>query len=189
MLTGPFEHFQQGLLDAFAGDIAGDADVLGGLGDLVDFIDVDDAALGRLDIEVGGVEQFEQQVLDVFADVAGFGEGGGVADGEGDIEDLGEGAGEQRFAAAGRADQQDVALIDFDVGMAFIADAQSLVVVVDGDGEDLLGAVLADHVLIELFLDGAGRRDIGDGLLRVMPRRLRSWSMIDWQSSTHSPQM
>ena len=162
---GAFEHLQQGLLDALAGDVAGDGDVLAGLGDLVDFVDVDDAALGCLDVEVGGVEQLEQQVLDVLADVAGLGEGGGVADGEGDVEDLGEGAGEQRLAAAGRADQQDVALIDFDVGMAFVAEAQSLVVVVDGNGEHLLGAVLADDVLVELILDGAGGRDVGDGLL------------------------
>ena len=61
--------------------------------------------LGRLDVEVGGVEQLEQEVLDVFADVAGLGEGGGVADGEGDVEDFGEGARQQRFAAAGRADE------------------------------------------------------------------------------------
>src|SRR5262249_12853230 len=45
---GPLEHFQQGLLDALAADIAGDADVLAGLGDLVHLVDVDDAALGRL---------------------------------------------------------------------------------------------------------------------------------------------
>ena len=134
-----------------------------GLGDLVHFVDIDDAALGRLDVEVGGVEQLEEQVLDIFADVAGLGEGGGVADGEGDIEDLGQGAGEQGLAAAGRADQEDVALIDFDVGVAFIADAEPFVVVMDSDGEDFLGAVLADHVLIDFFLDGAGRRDVGDG--------------------------
>ena len=138
-------------------------DVLAGLGDLVDFVDIDDAALGRLDVEIGGVQQLEEQVLDVLADVAGFGQGGGVADGEGDVEDLGEGAGQQGFAAAGRADQEDVALVDLDVAVAFIAEAEPFVVVVDGDRQDLLGAVLADDVLIELLLDRARGRDVGDG--------------------------
>ena len=32
--------------------------------------------------------------------------------------------------------------------------------VVHGHGQDLLGPLLADHVLIELLLDGAGRRDM-----------------------------
>ena len=42
----------------------------------------------------------------------------------------------------------------------FVAEAQPLVVVVDGDREDLLGALLADDVLVELFLDVARRRDV-----------------------------
>src|SRR5207248_4363877 len=82
---GSFKHFEERLLHAFAGDIASDRDVLGGFGDFVDFIDVDDAALGRLDVKIRGVQELEEQVFDVFADIARLGEGGGVADGEGDV--------------------------------------------------------------------------------------------------------
>ena len=85
-----FEHFQQCLLNALARDVAGDRDVLAGLADLVDFVDVEHAALGRFDVEVGGVKQFQQQVLDVLADVAGLGQRGGIADGEGHVEDAGQ---------------------------------------------------------------------------------------------------
>ena len=35
----------------------------------------------------------------------------------------------------------------------------------DGDGEDLLGAVLADDVLVEVFLDLARGRDVGEEVL------------------------
>ena len=158
---GAFEHFQQSLLNAFAGNVAGDADVLAGLGDLVDFIDIDDAALGSFDVEVGGVKQFQKQVFDVFADVAGFGQRGRVADGERHIQNTSERPGEQRFAGAGRADEQDIALIDFDVLMAaFIAEAEAFVVIVDGDAEHLFRSALADHILIELFLDRARRRRV-----------------------------
>ena len=135
LLTVPSSIFEQGLLHAFAGHVAGDADVLAGLGDLVDFVDVDDAALGRLDVEVGGVQQLQQQVLDVLADVAGLGQRGGVADGERHVEDLGQRPGQQRLAAAGRADQQDVALVDLDVAVALVAEAEALVVVVHGHGQ------------------------------------------------------
>ena len=37
---------------------------------------------------------------------------------------------------------------------------QALVMVMDGDGEHLLRATLADHILIEAFFDLARRRDV-----------------------------
>ena len=95
--------------------VAGDADVVLGLADLVDLVDVDDAALGGFEVVVGVLQELEQDVLDVFADVAGFGERRRVADGERDVEDARQRLGEQRLAGAGRADQQDVALVDLDV--------------------------------------------------------------------------
>src|SRR5262249_21643372 len=49
--------------------------------------------------------------------------------------------------------------------MALIAEAEPFVVIVHGDGEDLLGPRLADHVLVELILDGARRRDVRDDAL------------------------
>ena len=59
--------------------------------------------------------ELEDQVLDVLADVAGLGQGGGVADGERDVQPAGQGLGQGGLAAAGRADQEDIALGDLDV--------------------------------------------------------------------------
>ena len=67
---GALEDLQQRLLDALAGDVAGDRGVIGLARDLVDLVDVDDPALGALDVEVGGLDQAQEDVLDVFADVA-----------------------------------------------------------------------------------------------------------------------
>jgi hypothetical protein len=79
---GALEDLEQRLLHALARDVAGDRRVLALAGDLVDLVDVDDPGLGLLDVVVGGLDQLEQDVLDVLADVAGLGEGGGVGDGE-----------------------------------------------------------------------------------------------------------
>src|SRR4029078_6837079 len=46
-------------------DVGRDGDVVVGLADLVDLVDVDDAALRALQVEVGGVQELEQDVLDV----------------------------------------------------------------------------------------------------------------------------
>src|SRR5205807_9599113 len=111
-----------------------DADVLTRLGDLVDFVDIDDAALGGLDVKIGGVKQLQEKVFNVLADITGFGEGSGIANGERHVENPSQRPGQKRLTASGRADQQDVALIDFDVTVAFIAQAQALVMVVHGHG-------------------------------------------------------
>ena len=150
-----FEDLQQRLLDAFARDVAGDRRVLVLAADLVDFVDVDDALLALLDVAAGGLQQLEDDVLDVLADVAGFGQRRRVDDREGDREQLGERLREQRLAGAGRADQQDVRLGQLDVVAAarLLLDLDALVVVVDRDGELLLGPLLADDVLVEELLD------------------------------------
>ena len=70
---GAFEHFQQRLLDAFAGDIAGNRDVLVGLTNFVDFL------LGSLYVIVGGLKQSQQEILNVLADVSGLCDSGGIA--------------------------------------------------------------------------------------------------------------
>ena len=79
---GALEDLEQRLLDALARHVAGDRRVLALAGDLVDLVDVDDAGLGLLDVVVGGLDELQQDVLDVLADVAGLGERGGVGDGE-----------------------------------------------------------------------------------------------------------
>src|SRR3989475_139556 len=154
----------QRLLHAFAGDVASDARVLGLAGDLVDLVDVDDPALGLGDVEIGGLQQPHQDVLHVFADVARFGERGRVGDREGDVEDARQRLRQQRLAHAGRTDQQDVALVELDLVVTGAVRVDALVVIVDGDGERLLGLLLADHVLIQHLLDLGRGGDLGDRL-------------------------
>jgi hypothetical protein len=161
---GALDDLQERLLDALAGDVAGDGGVLALAGDLVDLVDVDDAALRALDVMVGGLEEADDDVLDVFADVAGLGEVGGVDDAEGDVEEAREGLGQEGLARAGGSDEEDVALEHLDVfvgaaaGEAEVA-LDALIVVMNGDREDLLGLGLRDDVVVEVGLDLHGRGD------------------------------
>ena len=75
-----FDDLEQGLLDALAGDISRDRGVVRLAGDLVDFVDVDDAALGPGDVEVRRLDQVEEDVLNILADISGLGQGRGVGD-------------------------------------------------------------------------------------------------------------
>ena len=152
----------------FSGDIPGDRRVLALAGDFVDFVDVDDAALGLLHIHIRLLQQPQQDVFHVFAHVARLGEAGGIGYGEGHVEHFGQGLGQQGFAAAGGADEQDVRLVQPRGGLvgftlAIALPGQPFVVVVDRYREVLLGRVLAHHLAIEEGLDGVGLGHLGQG--------------------------
>src|ERR1700740_2321668 len=80
------EELEQRLLHALARDVAGDRRVVRFAGNLVDLVDVDDAALRALDIVVGRLQQLENNVLDVLADIAGFGERRRIRNGKRNVE-------------------------------------------------------------------------------------------------------
>ncbi len=71
---------------------------MAGLADLVDLVDVNNTPLRRVQIEIGGVEQLEQKVLHVLADIARFGQRRGVTNREGHIQALSQGLGQKGLA-------------------------------------------------------------------------------------------
>ena len=101
------------------------------------------------DVVVGVLNELQQDVLDVFADVAGLGQRGGVCDGERNVEHPGQRLGHERLAAPCRPDQQDVRFGQLDVVIAAGFVLHTLVVVVHGDRQDLLGVLLADDVVVQ----------------------------------------
>ena len=161
-----FHDLQQRLLHAFARHVTRDRRVVGLAADLVHFVDIDDAALGAFDVVVGGLKQFQNDVLDVFADVTGFGQRRGVGHREGHIKNAGERLGEQRLAATRRADQQDVGLRQFDV-VVLGRVIEALVMIVHGNGEHALGMHLADDIIIQHFADFLWR---GNAVTRLHER-------------------
>ena len=106
------DDLQQRLLYALAADVAGDGGILRFSANLINFIDVDDAGLGALHIPVRRLDQAQQDVLDVLADISRLGQGGRVGDGERHIHRLCQRLRKQSFADTGGAHQQNVALGD-----------------------------------------------------------------------------
>ena len=106
--------------------------------------------------------ELEDDVLDILADVARLGERGGVGDGEGNGEQARERLRQERLAGPGGTDEQDVRLLQLDVGAGLLGEVDPLVVIVDGDRELLLRDLLSDHVVVEEGFD----------LLRLRQRRV-----------------
>jgi hypothetical protein len=99
-----FQNFQKCLLHSFAGDIPRNTHVIGFAADLIDFVDVNDADLGSFHIVIGILEQSQNNVLDVFADVPGFGQRRRVRYAERHIKNPGQCLGQQRLAGTSRSD-------------------------------------------------------------------------------------
>ena len=163
-----FQNLQQGLLHAFARNVAGDGRVFVLLRNLVDLVDIYDALLRLLDVSIGGLQEFQNNIFYVLTDVAGFGERRGIHNREGHIQHARQSLRQKCFAGTRRADQQNIGFREFDVpGLPIQEDA--FVVVVNRDGELLLGFILADDVAIEKRLD---LRRAGQALVRrVWPAR------------------
>src|SRR4051812_9903165 len=167
--NGALDELEERLLHALARDVAGDGRVVRLARDLVDLVDVDDAALRLVDVVVAVLQQLLDDVLDVFADIAGFRQRGRVRDHERDVEQSRQRLGEQRLARARGPDQEDVGLGELDL-IVLGEVLEPLVVVVHRDRQDLFRLVLADDVGIEDVADLAGRRQVGLGALAALIR-------------------
>src|SRR5205823_4922812 len=73
--------------------------------------------------------------------------------------------GEERLPAPGRAEQQDVRLLQLDVAVVR-RHLYPLVVVVDGDGERAFRLLLSDHVVVQDRVDLLGAREVVEVELR-----------------------
>ncbi len=88
-----FQNFQQSLLHSFAGDITSDAHVVGFAADLINLVDVNDADLRAFHIVIRILQESQNDVFDVFANVARFGQRRRISDAKWDVENPRQGLG------------------------------------------------------------------------------------------------
>ena len=100
LATVPSRIFSSACCTPSPRDVAGDGRVLALAGDLVDLVDIDDAVLSQLHVKIRRLQQAQQDILHVVADIAGLGEGRRVGDGERHLQDAGERLGKEGLAAS-----------------------------------------------------------------------------------------
>ena len=143
------------MLYAFARNVTGDGRVFVLAADLVNFIYVDDSGLGSAYVAVGSLQQLQNNVFNIFADISGFSQRGCINNREWNVEHPGQSLSHQRFTGAGWPNQHDVRLRKLNAiasGLRPIH-VDPLVVVVNRHGEFLLGLFLADNVLVQESFD------------------------------------
>ena len=107
---GALKNLEQGLLHTLTRYVSGDGGVVGLAGNLIDFVDINNAALGLFNIAVSSLDELEQDIFNVLAHVAGLGQAGGVGNGKRYVEFLSQGLGQVGLTRAGGANQENIRL-------------------------------------------------------------------------------
>ena len=152
------DYLEQCLLNALAADVSCYRRVLGLSCNLVDFVDIDYAALGALYVVIRGLDYSEQDVFDILADITRLGERSCVRNGERNVQNLGKCLREHSFTDTGGTQKNDIALLNLNIGA--LRAVYSLIVVIDRDTQRFLRLVLTYNIFVELLFDlmGLGKR-------------------------------
>ena len=111
----PFDDLEQRLLHALARHVARYGRIGALARYLVDLVYVDDAVLGAGYVEIRGLDESQQDILHVLADVSGLGQSGRVGNGERHFEDVRQVLRQVCLARSRRPQHQDVSLLELDV--------------------------------------------------------------------------
>ena len=167
---GLLHQLQQVRLHAAPADIP--ARMVAGGGDLVDFVNVNDAVLRPRHVAVRQPHQVAHHVLDIAADVAGFRELRRVRLHKRHADQFRRAADEVGFADAGGADENDVLLGVIGGLLAFQRQPHVVVMIAQGHAQHFLRLVLFDDEPVEVFLHLA-RLVVELELVCLLPRCVR----------------
>ncbi len=126
-----FQHLEQGMLDALPHVL----EARSYRPNLVDLVDVDDAALGCIQVAVRCLDQSDEHALNVIPDVPSFGQTRGIADDQWDAQEGSQASDEMSLATATWADEQDVRLLDDNIPEIVVGDDRIVVVSVPSINE------------------------------------------------------
>ena len=144
-----FQNLQQSLLHAFTRYITGDGWILRLAGNLVDFVDIDNAAFRFLHIIIRCLNELQEDVFHILTHITGFRKGCSISDGKRNIENPCQRLRQERLTAACGAKHQNVGLLQFHIIRLSCTHINALIVIVNSHGEALFGLVLTDYILVE----------------------------------------
>ena len=146
------ENLQQCLLDALARNIACDRAVFTLARDFVYFVDINNTFLCKLHIIIRRLNETEQYVFHILADITRFRECRGIGYGKRNLQELCQRLCKKSLAHACRTYEQYIAFLNFHAVILLFAlqRGNSLVMIVYGDAERFFCRVLTDDIFIKL---------------------------------------
>ena len=112
-----------------------------------------------LDVVIRILNELQENILHVLADVTRFGERRRVRDRKGNIQYLRKRARQQRLSAARGPEQENIGLFQLDVILVRLG-VDAFIMVIYADGEHALGIILPDDVLVQPRLNLGGFHEL-----------------------------
>ena len=167
------ENLQHRLLDALAGYVSRNRSVVGFAGNLVDLIDIDDAAFGALHVEICRLKEVCEDTFDVLTHVTGLCKRSRIGDRKGNVQNSCKRPCEQRLSSTRGPDKENIRFLQFDVAVFVVVllGIDPLVVIVDSNGQCFLRTILPHYVDVESLFDLEGGEP---PVRRTSPRGRRS---------------
>ena len=129
-----FQDFEKCLLHTLTRNVARDRAIFALARDLVDLVDIDNAALCLFDIKIGRLNQTQKNVFYVLTDVSRFGKRGGIGNGKGYLQCFGKRLRQIRFTNTRGANEKNIAFLNVDVVILYVFFAEnSLIMIVYGN--------------------------------------------------------
>ena len=145
-----FQNFQKCLLNTLTADVTGDRSVFGFTGDFVNFVNIDNTVFGSFYIKICRLQQTNQHIFDVIANIAGFGQCRCVCNRKRNIQDLRQSLCQQRLTDTSRSQKENIALLQFYILVLIGALMQNpLIMVINRDRQRNLGLILANNILVQ----------------------------------------
>ena len=149
------QQLEQALLHTLATHVTRDAGVIALTGNLIYLVDEDNTTLGCLHVIVCHLEQSRENTLHILTHITSLGKHRGIDDGEGHVEQFGNGTSQQGFSRSCRSHHNNITLLDLHTTL-ISGLLQTLIVIVDSYREETLGLILSDDIVIEIGLDLLG---------------------------------
>ena len=143
------KNLQQGLLNALTADITCNRRIFGFSRNFVDFIDIYDALFGFFNIVVGRLNKTQQNIFNIFADIARFGKSCGISNCKRNIQDFSKCLGKHCFAYTCGTQKNNIALLY--VHVTFSTIIYSFIMVIYRNAQCNFCVVLPYNVFVEKF--------------------------------------
>ena len=145
------ENFQKCLLYALTAYITGNRGIFGFSCNLIYFIHIDNASFGFCNIKIRCLNQAQENVFNIFTDIACFCQGRSISNGKRNIQYSCQCLRKKRFTDTGRTEKKDIAFVQCNIIFILIVD--SFIVIIYRNRKRNLGFILSDHIIVKHCFD------------------------------------
>ena len=156
---GTLQEFQQALLNALSTHITCNAGVVALTGNLIYLVYKDNTTFCSLNIVISNLKQTTQNTFYILAYITGLSENRSIDNSKRNFQQIGYSSCQQGFTRTGRTYHNNIAFFYLHAIIFFLL-SQSFIMIINRYREIALCIILSYYILVQIFLDLLGLRNI-----------------------------